>query len=145
LLLTKAAKAFKEEVQYSLEKDLMDQFIIGLNNDKTRDYIIDKRKTFNNIKDMLNAAITHEDGQNFSNSLKSSNIVEQQVNLIQQQHQQPSRGRSRVFNTGRGSFNPRGRGRMLSIPQQFGNARNTYGTPKCYNCGKMGHMALAYY
>jgi hypothetical protein len=141
-LLTKAAKAFKEEVQESVEKDLMDQFIIGLNNDKTRDYIIDKRKSFNNIKEMLNAAITHEDGQNFSNSLKSNNLVEQQVNLIQ--NQQPSRGRSRAFNTGRGSFNPRGRGRMSSVPRQYNN-RNTHGVPKCYNCGKMGHMARACY
>ena len=141
-LLTKGTKAFANENIMSMEKNLMDQFIVGLSEEKVRLHLIERRPTLRSVKETLDCAVAYKEAiaynKNLSNNTTETKDVNTEIAAI-------SRDRGRGRNSYRGA-NGRGsrRGRDCYTRQrQYGNSRDTEGKPKCFNCGKFGHTARA--
>ena len=139
-LLTRGTKAFANDNIMSMEKNLMDQFIVGLSEEKVRLHLIERRQTLRSVKEALDCAVAYKEALTYNKNLSDIKTETKDVNT---EIAAISRGRGRGRNSYRGA-NGRGnrRGRdSYTRQRQYGNSRDTEGKPKCFNCGKYGHMA----
>jgi hypothetical protein len=70
-LLDKGMKAFEGEDMTSIEKNLIDQFIYGLNDSNVQLHVIKNRNQLTTLKEVLDSAISYKESLNFHSELKS--------------------------------------------------------------------------
>ena len=90
-LLTKSTKAFTNDDVASMEKNLIDQFIVGTAEEKMRLHFIERHQTLRSMKETFNRAVAYKEAltynKNLSETKKESSDVNSEIAVI-------SRGRS---------------------------------------------------
>ena len=131
-LLTIGTKAFANDNIMSMEKNLMDQFIVGLSEEKVRLHLIERRQTLRSVKEALDCAVAYKEALTYNKNLSDSKTETKDVNT---EIAAISRGRGRnSYRGANGRGNRRGRD-SYTRQRQYGNSRDTEGKPKCFNCG----------
>ena len=68
-LLTKGTKAFANDYIMLMEKNLMQQFIVGLSKEKMRLNLIDRRQTLRSVKEALDCAVAYKKALTYNKNL----------------------------------------------------------------------------
>ena len=78
-LLTKGTKAFANDNIMSMEKNLMDQFIVGLSEEKVRLHLIERRQTLRSVKETLDCAVAYKEALTYKK--KNYLIIKQKLKM----------------------------------------------------------------
>ena len=130
-LLVKATKAFPHDIIEAVDWFITDQMIAGCSNEKVRLYLIERHPRTS--REALDLAVTYQAALEYNQNLsKPASEATSTVASVKR-----GRGTKRSYRGGR-------RGYYSSQRQpvrKYANKKDSDGRPKCFNCGKKGHMA----
>ena len=130
-LLVKATKAFPQDTTEAVDRFITDQLIAGCSNEKVRLYLIERHPR--SSREALDLAVAYQAALEYNQNLaKPAAEVTSTIASVER-----GRGTRRSYRGGK-------RGYYSSQRQpvrQYANTRDSDSRPKCFNCGKRGHMA----